>query len=202
MDLKDIQNWLQAFEKYSNDKAIMEKVILSPSHPYLYLTHQAGFKTAAQDVSLIDEGAHTGETGGFQLKNFCSYCIVGHSERQESFDVVLDKRDQCLKNGITPIVCFTETDNAINYYTQGVLLAWEDPSNISVNGVYRAKDPQEIRTNVNVIKATLPAGVELIYGGSINRQNIGELCMIIGLDGVLVGNASLDPQHFYEICKH
>ena len=197
---QDTKKWLEDFKEKSKslDKST---IIIAPSTPYLHLVKQAGFSVAAQDISLETKGAHTGETGDFQIADFCEYCIVGHSERKEDRETVFEKRDLCLEQKIIPIVCFVEENDALDYYKNGVILAWEDPQNISVEGHYKPRDPQEIRTTINIIKASLPENADVVYGGSVNRQNIHELANIVGLDGVLVGNASLDPEHFYEICK-
>jgi triosephosphate isomerase len=193
---EDISVWIRSF-KGEKDQTI----IIAPSLPHLNLVKDAGFVTCAQDISLFEKGAHTGENGAFQIKDYCKYCIIGHSEKQEDGQTVIKKRDLCLKEGIIPILCFVDVNDAAGFYKEGVIMAWEDPSNISVNGEYRPKDPKEIRTEINILKASLPDGAEIIYGGSVNRQNIGELVNIMGLSGVLVGNASLDPEHFYEICR-
>src|SRR3972149_11743203 len=42
-------------------------------------------KLGAQDISPFDEGAYTGEVNGRQLKEYVSYCIIGHSERRKHF---------------------------------------------------------------------------------------------------------------------
>jgi triosephosphate isomerase len=196
MSEQDIIEWIKNFEG-EKDKCI----IIAPSLPYLAMVKEAGFVPCSQDISLHEKGAHTGETGSFQIKDFCKYCIIGHSERHEDGQTVIKKRDLCLKEGITPILCFVDVNDASGFYKEGVIMAWEDPSNISVKGEYKPKDPKDIRTEVNILKASLPDGAEIIYGGSVNRQNIKELVNIVGLDGVLVGNASLDPKHFYEICR-
>lgn len=70
-------------------------------------------KYGAQDVSLHDGGAYTGEiSAGMLAKLGCSYVVVGHSERREyhneTDDIVNAKAKQSLKSGLTPIVCVGE----------------------------------------------------------------------------------------------
>ncbi len=67
----------------------------------------------AQDVSIHDSGAYTGEiSAGMLSKLGCSYVVVGHSERREfhaeTDEVVNAKTRVALKAGITPIVCVGE----------------------------------------------------------------------------------------------
>ncbi len=68
----------------------------------------------AQDVSVHDSGAYTGEISGAFLKALaCSYVIIGHSERRqyhhEDDEVVAQKTVAALKHGVTPVVCVGET---------------------------------------------------------------------------------------------
>jgi triosephosphate isomerase (TIM) len=67
----------------------------------------------AQDVSVHDGGAYTGEiSAGMLAKLGCSYVVVGHSERREyhaeTDDVVNAKARRTLSGGMTPIVCVGE----------------------------------------------------------------------------------------------
>jgi triosephosphate isomerase len=67
----------------------------------------------AQDLSVHDSGAYTGEVSGAMLSALaCQYVTVGHSERRamhaEDDAVVAAKAQAALKNGIVPIVCVGE----------------------------------------------------------------------------------------------
>ena len=70
-------------------------------------------KYGAQDLSVHDSGAYTGEiSGAFLAKLGCTYVIVGHSERREYHDesdaVVADKLVAAYRYGLTPIFCCGE----------------------------------------------------------------------------------------------
>jgi len=70
-------------------------------------------KYGAQDVSVHDAGAYTGEISGAMLAKLgCSYVVVGHSERREyhaeSDAVVNAKAQQAVAHGMVPIVCVGE----------------------------------------------------------------------------------------------
>ncbi|GAA1752484.1 triose-phosphate isomerase [Nostocoides vanveenii] len=70
-------------------------------------------KYGAQDLSVHDSGAYTGEiSGAFLAKLGCTYVIVGHSERREYHDesdaVVADKLIAAYRYGLTPIFCCGE----------------------------------------------------------------------------------------------
>lgn len=70
-------------------------------------------KYGAQDVSLFESGAYTGEVSGTMLKKLgCSYVVVGHSERREyhneSDELVGQKAQTVVANGMVPIICCGE----------------------------------------------------------------------------------------------
>ncbi len=70
-------------------------------------------KYGAQDVSVHDEGAYTGEISAAMLAKLgCSYVVVGHSERREHHgeadDLVNAKAHKALAAAMTPIVCVGE----------------------------------------------------------------------------------------------
>ena len=74
-----------------------------------------GYRIAygAQDLSVNDAGAYTGEiSGGMLAKLGCTYVLAGHSERRqyhgESDDVVAAKVRAAIRNGLTPIMCVGE----------------------------------------------------------------------------------------------
>ncbi len=203
MDSNSIASWFSDFSKiYKPNENI--KVIICGSFVHLELIknyiekYNLPISVSAQDISLKEKGAHTGEVGGFQLKNYCEFALVGHSERNETRDVVTKKRDEALAAGLIPIVCFTSPDQLEDAYKPGVILAWEDPQNISKNGVYFEKPQDDIVDMFNKF-AEMKPNAEIIYGGSVNRQNIHGVAKILNLHGVLPGNASIDPAHFNEL---
>ena len=68
----------------------------------------------AQDVSVHDKGAYTGEVNAAMLADLgCRYCIVGHSERRayhgETDSDVNTKVVKLLEQNITPIICVGES---------------------------------------------------------------------------------------------
>ena len=201
----DTANWLEIFGGLNRESpldAAKTCVIIAPSYPYISVVSAYSYVcAAAQDVSPFDNGAHTASVGTVQLLDYCKYAIVGHSEVGNGLDLILRKRDKCLEAGITPMVCFSDIAHASQLFCDGALLVWEDPQNISADGRYAPKDIAEIKVDVAKVDSVTGGLLPVLYGGSVNRQNADDLANIPGLDGVFVGNASLDPQHFYEICK-
>jgi triosephosphate isomerase len=217
MDSRDIAAWAGPFSKsykkikgqWKKRRIIEErwpKIVICPSTIYVpalcEISQKMGVEVGIQDISPFEKGAHTGENGAFQIKNFCKYAIVGHSERKEPVEVVIRKRDLCLKENITPIVCFVDPEDLIKLYKEGSIMAWEDPQNISKDGVYRSKDPANISAIAKEIRKILPPNTPLIYGGSVNEKNSPSISRINELDGVLIGNASLDSEIFAAIIRY
>jgi len=203
MSIKDIVPWLEKFSKSKLLNSTERKIVICPSHIHISLlrecSHEMGFEVGSQDISIFDKGAHTGEIGNFQVKELCTYTLIGHSERKEPREDVIKKSDLAKSVGVTPIVCFVDPSEAKLLDSSNTVLAWEDPENISVDGVYRGKDETSVENGIKNIKSIISKNTPLIYGGSVNRENIKLLNKIVGLNGVLVGNASLDPTHFADI---
>ncbi|MFA5776750.1 MAG: triose-phosphate isomerase family protein [Patescibacteria group bacterium] len=177
--------------------------IICPPVPFLESIRQSllGVTVAlgVQDVSPFADGAHTGFVGINQVKQSCKYALVGHSERQESRDLVMQKVKQCLSVDIVPVVCFKSPNDY--KIIDGAIYVLEDPDNISVGGVYRSKNIQEVENSVDTARKFFGPKPGIIYGGSVNGENAQDLALIKGLDGVLVGNASLNPADFIDIVR-
>lgn len=203
MNFEDLTKWVAIFSEFQSCITSGVEVILAPSFAHIpaifELSQKTSLKLASQDVSFEEKGAHTGETGAFQIKEFCKYAIIGHSERKENKEMVTKKRNACLKGGITPIICFINPRDIKDLYSENCIFAWEDPKNISKNGIYNDKNTSEIGKTVREMRKKLPEQIILVYGGSVNENNIKEISKIERLDGVLVGNASLDPKTFADI---
>lgn len=181
----------------------------------------------AQDVSQHAQGAYTGEVSASMLKEFgVRYVIVGHSERRqyhgETDDVVADKAKAALASGITPIVCVGETlaereagrtvevvkrQMAAVIHTNGhciseIVVAYEPVWAIGTGKTATSQQAQEVHA---VLRAQLKAATEhverihILYGGSMNAANAGDLMAQQDIDGGLVGGASLKAADFLQI---
>merc|ERR1712004_63142 len=101
----------------ANVKADSEIVICAPSL-LLHAFETHSFAIGAQNVSHLNNGAHTGELSVEMLKEAgCGYAIVGHSERREdqgeSSELVALKAKQCVSSGVVPIICVGEPLDAL-----------------------------------------------------------------------------------------
>lgn len=199
--------------------------------PYLAqvkaLANGSAVAVAAQDVSIHEAGAYTGETSAAMLLEFgVRYALVGHSERRqyhgETDEVVAAKAQRALAAGITPIVCVGETlaereagqteavvkrQLAAVIHTNGhciseIVVAYEP---VWAIGTGRTATPEQAQEVHAVLRAQLAAaspqagGIRLLYGGSMNAANAAQLLAQPDIDGGLVGGASLKAQDFLKI---
>ena len=159
------------------------------------------------------------------------YVIVGHSERREIFgetdESVNRKVRAVLAAGMTPIVCVGETlEEREAGATEGKVLgqvaaafagvAKDEVGDCVVAyepiwaiGTGRNATPEDAEATIAVIRGAVveaageAAGesVRIQYGGSVKPGNIAELMARPGIDGALVGGASLEPEDFARIVR-
>jgi len=186
-------------------------------------------KLAAQNVYYEEKGAYTGEVAPAMLADVgCEYVIIGHSERRKYFhetdESVNAKTKKALAAGLKPIVCVGETEEerekGVTEFVVGAqvrkgLHGIESLKNIVIAyepvwaiGTGKNATPQEaqdvhafIRELVRKTYGQEADAVRILYGGSVTKDNIGELISMKDLDGGLVGGASLKSDSFLSIIK-
>ena len=160
----------------------------------------------AQDVSKFEEGQYTGEVSAKMLKDFVKHVIVGHSERRKYFgemdeDVEL-KIEQCLKHNLIPIVCVNNLEQVPKCQSAKVpketIFAYEP---LFAVGTDTPDTPENAQKFAEKIKGEVGQDVRLLYGGSVNAENVKLFVSRPDIDGVLVGQASLDAAEFAKIVK-
>jgi triosephosphate isomerase (TIM) len=107
-----------AFSLTAEDHDAVEVVVLPPfvdlrSVQTLVDGDRLRLRYGAQDLSLHDAGAYTGEVSGAMLAKLgCTYALVGHSERRqhhgETDEVVAGKLQAALRHGLLPLLCVGE----------------------------------------------------------------------------------------------
>jgi triosephosphate isomerase len=197
--------------------------------PYLDQARRALAGTAiswgAQDVSVHDRGAYTGEVAASMLADFaCSWVLCGHSERRalhgESSALVAAKAAAALGAGLTPVVCVGETladrdagdvECVIGDQLDPILALGADALSRMVLayepvwaiGTGRTATPEQAQAVHGFIRATLArqgAGqTRILYGGSVKAGNAAALFAQPDIDGALVGGASLVADEFLNI---
>jgi len=216
---EDIIEYLTHFEdKYTN-------VIFCPSNIYLNYFVDKNLNVGSQDVSPNEIGAYTGDISASQLKSLgVKYTIIGHSERRKYYNdnkFIKDKLTNALNNSLIPILCIGESkEERDNDKTLDVLKNQLDEALISINkdllsNVVIAYEPiwsigtgvipsnQDIYETISFIKDYLQqeydVTLKVLYGGSVNNQNIIDLEEINNVDGYLIGGSSIDYNKFLDI---
>ncbi len=186
---------------------------------------------AAQDCFWSDEGPFTGEIAPSMLLEFVTeYCLVGHSERRinlgETDEMVSKKTAALQKAGITPVICVGETEaqrrrgeasKVVRMQVQSALAGVKDDGRAAAVIAYepvwaigsgRPCSPLDAKEMHAVIRSVLHKRfsqsaelMRVIYGGSVDARNVAEYFSTTGVDGALVGGASLDPSVFGLLCR-
>lgn len=204
------------FMEYQNELKKIEsshQLVICPSQIYLNSIDLPTFDLGSQNVSSYHQGAYTGEIYAHQLKSLdVKYCLVGHSERRkyqrETNKDINEKIKRLLEEEITPILCIGETkEQKDSKRTKSVLLSElnECLSGINNNDIIIAYEPiwaigtgitttkDEVEDILKEIKKVYLKN-KLIYGGSLNQENIVEFKTSDLIDGYLLGGLSLKPQ--------
>ncbi|MEQ1617323.1 MAG: triose-phosphate isomerase [Terricaulis sp.] len=175
----------------------------------------AGVLIGAQDCSAIAaDAARTGEVSAAMLADIgATHVIVGHSERRsqhgESDALVRRKAEAALSAGLVPIVCVGETLAQRDAgKTEEVIAAQvrasvpgEDRIIIAYEPVWaiggdRTPSMEEIADVHGVVREAYGAPIRVLYGGSVGPKNAIGIFAVPGVDGALVGRASLKAADF------
>lgn len=180
----------------------------------------------AQDCSAVGtDSARTGEFSAAMLADVgAKYVIVGHSERRqqhgETDALVRQKAEAAIAAGLIPIICVGETRAhrdagdaskvvsdqvraSVPDAGQGVVVAYEPvwciggdrtPTTTEISEIHRA-----IRETLADAFGSKANDVRILYGGSVGPANAGEIFAAEGVDGALVGRASLKAADFSAI---
>jgi triosephosphate isomerase (TIM) len=186
-------------------------------------------KLAAQNLFYEEKGAYTGEVAPAMLVDVgCEYVIIGHSERRKYFhetdEGVNLKVKKALAAGLKPIVCVGETEEerekGVTEFVVGsqvrkglygvaslknIVIAYEPVWAIGTGKNATPQEAQEVHLFIrSLLKKTYgeeSAAVLVLYGGSVTKDNIGDLISMDDIDGALVGGASLKFDSFLGIIK-
>lgn len=196
----------------------------------LQINHRQ-FKLAAQNFYWRDHGAYTGEVAISQLRGIVQYALVGHSERRNIFNEtdkdVRAKVAAALRNNIRPILCIGETSDERNYNETDIVLndqllgglanvSSEELTEVIIAyepvwaiGTGNIALPDDVEKAVKTIRDQIKQlygekaskEIQVLYGGSIQPSSAADYANISGVDGLLVGGASLSLDKFSQIVE-
>ena len=204
-------------------------VIFAPPFTGLFdMDVKPPFYSAAQNCHWEDSGAFTGEISVSMIRDCgAEYVILGHSERRhvfgESDDWVNRKVKAVLDGGLKPILCIGETlgqreagqtdlvlENQLELGLKDVaelehcVIAYEP---VWAIGTGVTADSEQVKLAHQAIRKILveiyPGSddIQVLYGGSVNPGNAEELISVPGVNGFLIGGASLDIDSFTSITQ-
>ncbi len=187
------------------------------------------FRLASQNAYHRDEGAFTGEVSFTMLRDLVHYGIVGHNERRHIFNedlpMIRDKVAAATRNGITPILCVGETkherqqgetkrvlhdqimsglSNLTAREVQSAVIAYEP---VWAIGSGEVATPDQVTSAVDYIRSYVrdvfgPKAAKylrVLYGGDVEEEVVSGMLDVPGVDGFLVGHASLNYLSFESI---
>jgi triosephosphate isomerase len=190
--------------------------------PYLSLgaAVESGHTVFAQNVHWADDGAFTGEISAPMLVELgVKGAIVGHSERRQYFgetdETVARRTVAALSHGLRVIACVGESEEEREAGQMELVLRLQVEALADAAGAHedlvvayepvwaigtgKTATPEQARDAHAFIKTILD--VPVLYGGSVKPDNAQELLARPGIDGALVGGASLDVESFTAICQ-
>jgi len=183
----------------------------------------------AQDVHWEERGAFTGQTSVSMVRGLAVGSIVGHSEvRRDLGDTdarVAKKLGRAIERGLRPVLCVGESADEHAAGTASVVVARQviaDLAEAPRRGLERLVIAYEpiwaigtgnpatglwATTVVRAIRAALKQSgldadaIPVLYGGSVSSRSVGEFAEADGIDGALVGGASLDADEFAAVVR-
>lgn len=202
------------------------ELIICPSTPFLYIFQNDSYKLGSQDISRYESGPHTGENTGEQLASLnVEYALVGHSERRKLFKeeekTIIEKIKKAYHSHIKHIYFIGETtdekkykvtysvlehqithilDEVPDYKREKIIIVYEP---IWAIGTGITPTIEEIADRIDSIKNILldkyKIRIPVLYGGSINKENINEIKNIPNIDGYVLGESAKEIKDLLEI---
>ena len=188
-------------------------------------------RVGAQNMHWAESGAFTGEIAAPMLMGVADVVIVGHSERRADFgetdEMVNCKLRAALAAGLTPIVCVGETESVrdaggaralvtaqVRAALEGIDSTAAEPLVMAYEPVWaigtgRTASPEQAAEAIGWAREALSQALDtaaarrtrVLYGGSVSPANARDLLAQDGVDGALVGGASLKAADFIAIAR-
>lgn len=209
-----------------------EVVVCAPNVYLPLINNKSAFKLGAQDCFWEKEGAFTGQVSVGMLSDLgVKYVLCGHFEKRmfgETDADVNKKIKAVLTAGMTPILCVGEsgeqrkkrqTFSVIEkQIKQGlnkipkqqiskVMIAYEPIWAISPNGPCSAEEAVTIILFLRKVIGKMTNkqtanSIKILYGGSVDAQDVKSYILSDFISGVLVGRASLSAKEFIKVVEN
>lgn len=193
-------------------------------HPLSESLRQKGIQLGAQNVYYEPKGAFTGSISPLMLRDAgCHYVILAHSERRDIMgelnELIGKKLAAAWSAGLEPILCIGEhleerQDGETNAVLRRQLAVLDDaPEGAALTVAYEpvwaigtgltASPEQVTETHAFIHEELTRLGHDcrVLYGGSVKPDNAAELMACPGVEGALVGGASLQAESFMQIIQ-
>jgi triosephosphate isomerase (TIM) len=182
----------------------------------------SGIALGGQDCAAAEKGPFTGDISAEMLKDAgCAYVILGHSERRhghhESNVEVHAKVVTAWRVGLVALLCVGETraerESGREVAVVSSQLNGSIPEGATAGNLVIAYEPvwaigsgltptvADITSIHQTIRAAIPEGTRILYGGSVNPRNCSEILPLSEIDGALIGGASLKAEDFWAIAE-
>tara|TARA_Y100001970_G_C14200491_1_gene840828 strand:- start:905 stop:1618 length:714 start_codon:yes stop_codon:yes gene_type:complete len=212
-------------------KKISSKIVICPPsliiRDAIRIFSNSSISVGSQDCHYAQIGPFTGDLSYKMFEDIgCEYSIIGHSERRanhfESNKLIFEKLNSLNKSKIMPILCVGESfdeknsgkaseavirqinESGINELEfKQKIIAYEP---IWAIGSGKTPTKDEIMTIHGKIREKLNSkpnsnNIKVLYGGSVNVENASDIFSIKGVDGALIGGASLKQADFIKIIE-
>ena len=210
----------QHIAKLSRIDVQAQEIIIFPPYTLLHEFADSDIHYGAQDCDHRDNGAHTGQISAEMLKDIgCRYVLLGHSERRqagESSALIQDKASAATAKKLKPIICIGESEedkragNTLSILEEQIIssidfqhefiIAYEPVWAIGTGLTPEFSEVNDIHKWIKeMLLAKTGKDIKILYGGSVNRDNISTIKEQSDINGVLVGGASIDIDHFMQI---
>jgi len=217
-----------AIPEHRDVEVVLAPTLLALQAISLQIDHRQ-FKLASQNFYWRDYGAFTGEVSAAQLRGLVEYAIIGHSERRHIFHEhdkdIRSKVQAAIRNDINPILCVGETAheraigemldvihdqligglaNVTSEEFSRIVIAYEPVWAIGTGKNALPDDAKKaaaaIRRQITHLYGEKAAhDVRVLYGGSVTADTAATYMKTDGIDGLLVGGASLTVPSFAAI---
>ncbi len=177
-------------------------------------------RLGAQNCHWEQKGPYTGEISPAMLRDVVDYVLVGHSERRavgETDEYVAKKVSAVVEAGLVPIVFVGEDSptgkgirqseerlrhrlSRVDLAETPVLVVYEPVWAIGAEQPAQAERVREVAEHLKETLRGLGAmRPEVLYGGTVRRDNVERFAALEVLDGVGATRGSLDAEEFCDI---